>query len=111
MVLRGEDARPWKGAVSEGGLVHREGCGKAGKVSAGPVTLSGGIGAMGRRRGGVGWRVGGGRVVNVRGRDGVRGCGGHCACSRQRGGVHLLGGRQWGRRGWGGAATGGVGSR
>ena len=37
------------------------------------------------------------------GRDGVRGCGGHCACGRQRGGVHLLGGRQWGRRGSGGA--------
>ena len=44
----------WKGAVSEGGLVHRGGCGKAGRVSAGPVTLSGGIGAVGRRRGGVG---------------------------------------------------------
>jgi len=25
--------------------------------------------------------VGGGRVVNVWGRDGVRGCGGHCACA------------------------------
>ena len=39
------------------------------------------------------WRVGGGRVVNVCGRDGVRGCGGHCACGRQRGGVHLPVGR------------------
>ena len=39
VVLRGEDARPWKGAVSEGGSVHRGGCGKAGRVSAGPVTL------------------------------------------------------------------------
>ena len=62
-----------------------------GRNCADPVALSGGIGAVGRRRGGVGWRVGGGRVVNVCGRDGVRGCGGHCACGRQRGGVHLLG--------------------
>jgi len=42
----------------------------------------------------------------VWGRDGVRGFGGHCACGRQRGGVHLLRGRQWGRRGWGGRCDG-----
>ena len=53
MVLRGEDARR-KVAVSEGGVVHRGGCGKVGRVSAGLVTLSGGIGAVRRRRGGVG---------------------------------------------------------
>ena len=36
------------------GVVHRGGCGKVGRVSAGLVTLSGGIGAVRRRRGGVG---------------------------------------------------------
>ena len=43
-----------------------------GRASADPVALSGGIGAVGRRCGGVGWRVGGGRVVNVCGRDSLR---------------------------------------
>ena len=45
MVLRGEDARRVEGGGFGGRvLVHRGGCGKAGRVSAGPVTLSGGIG-------------------------------------------------------------------
>ena len=46
MVLRGEDARGKTAVV----LGRR----RLGRASAGPVALSGGIGAVRRRRGGVG---------------------------------------------------------
>jgi len=46
VVLRGEDARGKTAVV----LVRR----RLGRASAGPVALSGGIGAVRRRRGGVG---------------------------------------------------------
>ena len=41
---------------------------------------------------------------------GCVGVAGTVPAAGSEGGVHLLGGRQWGRRGWGGAATGSVGS-
>ena len=46
VVLRGEDARR-KAAISEGGAVGE----RRGRSGAGPVAPSGGIGAVGRRRG------------------------------------------------------------